>query len=612
LDTTPEVAIERASMDVDVACVGFGPAMGGFLTTLSRGLMNPDGTPVIESATAPGLPLQVICYERADDLAFGVSGAVTRARAIRETLPDLDPAQIPLATPVTSEKLVYLLDPHGASRRSAALHVADFCLRALGAKSDAFELPVIPKFLDKSDGLILSIGQFNQWVGAQLMSTGAVQIWPGTPVSEALIEDGSVRGIRLLDQGVDRDGNPDASFMPGMDVRAALTVLGDGPAGVVGRDIDRRIGMPEGNEVREWALGMKFVVELRPGAGLTPGTVLHTFGYPEPEIFGFLYAHPGDIVSVGIFVPSSFNCPSRTAYRYLQHFIQHPYLWRYLEGSKLRSWGAKSLQESGKRGEPFLAGNGYARIGESSGSTNVLSGSGVDEAWATGSLLAEATLELLQKKLPFTREILTATYEKRRRESWLEKEAKTAEKSRDGFHHGVITGMIGMALTAFSKGRLSLGNSKAEERVRSFAEFYRGRLTQTQIDEIRTDCERRGLPLHDALMSGAGWPQIQHDGTLMISHQDALLMGGKVQAAGGFADHVSFRDREVCRQCGTKLCIEMCSGQAIARGENNVPAFDREKCVFCGACLWNCTEKVDGSPNLQFRAGAGGFHSTEN
>jgi electron-transferring-flavoprotein dehydrogenase len=55
-----------------------------------------------------------------------------------------------------------------------------------------------------------------------------------------------------------------------------------------------------------------------------------------------------------------------------------------LKGGRLRSWGAKSLQESGKRGEPFLAGDGYARIGEGSGSTNVLTGSGVDEAWTTG------------------------------------------------------------------------------------------------------------------------------------------------------------------------------------------------------------------------------------
>ena len=94
--------------------------------------------------------------------------------------------------------------------------------------------------------------------------------------------------------------------------------------------------------------------------------------------------HPDRVATVGIFVPSWFHSPTRTSYRYLQHFMLHPYLWRYLEGGKLRSWGAKSLQESGRRGEPFLAGDGYARIGEGSGSTNVLTGSGVDEAWTTG------------------------------------------------------------------------------------------------------------------------------------------------------------------------------------------------------------------------------------
>ncbi len=390
--------------------------MGGFLTTLSRKLMNADGTPAIESQVMPGMPLQVICYERADDIGFGVSGVVTRARGIRASFPDFNPADVPMATPVTSEKLVYLLDPIGASRRSLALRTGDRVLRTLHmTKFDAYELPYVPPFLHKGDGFVLSIGQFNQWVGSQLMASGTVQIWPGTPAGEALIEDGAVKGVRLLDQGVDRNGHPEAAFTPGMDIHAALTVLADGPVGAISRDIDARLGMPSGNVAREWALGMKFVIELRPDVALEPGTVLHTFGYPEPEIFGFLYVHPGGVASVGIFVPSWFDCPTRTAYRYLQHYIQHPYLWRHLEGGRLRSWGAKSLEESGKRGEPLLGGDGYARIGECSGSTNVLTGSGVDEAWTTGTQLAEAVLELSQSARPFTRENLAATYEARRR-----------------------------------------------------------------------------------------------------------------------------------------------------------------------------------------------------
>ncbi len=107
--------VNRQTMDVDIVCVGFGPATGGFLTTVSRELTSADGTPKPESSVMPGAPPQIICYERADDIGFSVSGVVTRARGIRQTFPDLDPSQIPMCAPVKHEKVLYLLDPVGAS-----------------------------------------------------------------------------------------------------------------------------------------------------------------------------------------------------------------------------------------------------------------------------------------------------------------------------------------------------------------------------------------------------------------------------------------------------------------------------------------------------------------
>lgn len=621
MSSVEQPAIERTSVDVDIACVGFGPAMGGFLTTLSRSLLKEDGTPAIDSSVMPGMPLQVICYERADDIGFGVSGAVTRARGIRASFPDLDPSQIPMAAPVSTEKVLYLLDPIGASRRSLALRTADRFLRMFPRiaklEHDALELPYTPGFLHKKDGLVLSIGQFNQWVGAQLMSSGTVQIWPGMPVGEALIDEGKVLGVRLLDQGVDRSGNPDAGFTPGMDIRAALTVVGDGPVGAISRDIDNRIGTPPGKQVREWAVGMKLVIELRPDVELEPGTVIHTFGFPEPEIFGFLYVHPDRVASLGIFVPSWFNSPVRTAYRYLQHWMLHPYLWRFLQGGKLRSWGAKTLGESGRRGEPRLAGDGYARIGEGSGSTNVLTGSGVDEAWATGTQLAGAVLELLKAKKPFTKQNLEETYVARRRASWVEAEARVAEKSRDGFQQGVVRGLMGMALAGLTKGQFTLGSEPVPpwKRIPSLESYYAGRVSREDIAKLRDECKAMNTSLHDALMGKVGWPAIPFDGRLLVSHQDALLIGGKVQAPPGCADHVIFLHPELCEKCGAKICIEMCSGQAITLGENGVPNFDREKCVHCGACLWNCTHPSaydSERGNIAFRAGTGGLHSAEN
>jgi len=326
-DRFDEAGVERQSMDVDIVCVGFGPGTAGFLSALSRGLLNEDGSPAIESRVVPGMPLQVVCYERADDVGFGVSGVVTRARGIRAAMPGLDFREIPMATPVSSEKVVYLLDPVGASRRSAPRRIADRLIRTLGLHQHlGVELPYLPPFLRKHGGVVLSMGQFMQFVAADISSSGVAQIWPGTPVAEALMneDEQGVIGIRLADQGVERDGTPQAGFVAGMDIHADLTVVGDGPVGAVGRQLNERFGLPEGHHQREWALGMKMVVDLREGSALEAGTVFHTIGYPEPEIFGFLYVHPGNVATVGIFVPSWFRSPMRTSYRYLQHYMQHP------------------------------------------------------------------------------------------------------------------------------------------------------------------------------------------------------------------------------------------------------------------------------------------------
>ena len=597
-------------MDADIVCVGFGPAMGGFLTTLSRELQRASGSTSLESMAAPGLPLQVMCYERADDVAFGVSGVVTRARAISDSFPGVDLAQIPMAARVSEERVIYLGDPLGASRRPRWMRLADGAVRKLnrvrGSQAHAIELPWTPSFLHKQGGLTFSLGQFNQWVANQVLSTGTVQIWPGTPVASAVIEQNRVAGVRLLDQGG-----------PGMEVRAQLTVVGDGPVGPVGRQLDEQFGMPDGHHQREWAVGMKMVVDLAPESQLRPGTVWHTIGFPEPEIFGFLYVHPDRVASVGIFVPSWFDSPVRTAYRYLQHWMLHPYIWPHLKGGRLRSWGAKTLGESGRQGEPFLVGDGYARIGESSGCTNVLTGSGVDEAWLTGVQLGEGVIELLRAKRPFTRRNLEDTYVQRRRRSWVEAESMVAAHARDGFQKGVLRGFLGMALAGMSGGKLTLRGEirRPQDRLNGLEEFFKGRIPAAELRTMRERCSVEGKSLHGALMEMCGWPAIPYDGQLLVSHQDALLMGGKVQAAPVGEDHVVFLRPELCEVCGARTCVEICSGQAITATASGRPTFDREKCIHCGACLWSCAQSLEeGSErtNIAFRAGAGGLHSAEN
>jgi len=175
---------------------------------------------------------------------------------------------------------------------------------------------------------------------------------------------------------------------------------------------------------------------------------------------------------------------------------------------------------------------------------------------------------------------------------------------------------MGMAVTAWTGGRLGPrgGSRHPHESLVSHEAFFAGRIPRHELDAIRAACEAQGTPLHDAIMDRAGWPAIPHDGRLLVTHQDALLLGGKVQAPAGYADHVVVIDAGACRTCGARLCIEACSGEALTPGPEGAPLFDRDKCVHCGACAWNCTRPPDsqGRTNIEFRAGAGGLHSSEN
>jgi electron-transferring-flavoprotein dehydrogenase len=226
-------------------------------------------------------------------------------------------------------------------------------------------------------------------------------------------------------------------------------------------------------------------------------------------------------------------------------------------------------------------------------------------------------IELAKAGKPFTKANLDATYVARRRASWVEQEAKVAEKARDGFNESFVRGLIGMGLSGMTRGLVNMPGRvrRAHERLPSIERYFGDRIPLAEIREIRRQCQAAGLPLHDALMDRSGWPKIEFDGALLVSHQDALLLGGKVQAAAGFADHVTFLDTGTCAGCGEQVCIDGCSGQAIMPGPDGVPQFDREKCIHCGVCLWNCSKPHAADPertNVSFAAGSGGLHSPNN
>jgi len=107
-------------MAVDIVCVGFGPAMGGFLTTLSRNLVKEDGTPIAEShrGAPPAAAGHLLRVARTTS-ASGVSGVVhAGAQASRRVFRSSTRRRFRWPAPVRHEKIAYLLDPIGVSRRS--------------------------------------------------------------------------------------------------------------------------------------------------------------------------------------------------------------------------------------------------------------------------------------------------------------------------------------------------------------------------------------------------------------------------------------------------------------------------------------------------------------
>jgi electron-transferring-flavoprotein dehydrogenase len=365
-------------MDVDIVCVGFGPAMGGFLTTLSN------GTPPSRVPSMPGCRCRWICYERADDIAFGVSGAVTRARGIRASLARSRSARSRWRARWWTKRCVYLLDPVGASRRSRAAHGGS----RIGARAALARISTTPsncrtrrrscaRMADCSSPSASSM----QWVGSQLMGSGAVQIWPGMPVAGPLIEGASAFAGVGRRYGCPRRADGGGRWAGGRGRPAAGRTASAFPPGII-----RANG--RGHEDGGRSAGAR--ASWRRARCSTPSAI------PEPEIFGFFYVHPERVASVGIFVPSWFRARCGP-YRYLQHYMSIPICGAIWRAARCVPGARNRWQESGRRGEPYLAGDGWARIGEGSGSTNVLTGSGVDEAWTTGTQLAEGVVELMKE-----------------------------------------------------------------------------------------------------------------------------------------------------------------------------------------------------------------------
>ncbi|MDP2876367.1 MAG: hypothetical protein Q8O00_09300, partial [Holophaga sp.] len=208
--------VEREDLDFDVLFVGGGPAN---LTSLWRLLDLIEAHNAREgSKKLEGLTIGLI--EKADEIGdHAFSGAVLDPIALKELCPEFLKLGFPTEGEVTQEQ-VWLL----TSERSG------------------FEFPLLPPFLNNHGNHIVSLSRMVRWMAQQIetreIPSVDVMLLPGFAGIKVLWEDGRVAGVQTADKGVNGDGTPRSNFEPGNNLRAKVTVFGEGPRGHLARELE--------------------------------------------------------------------------------------------------------------------------------------------------------------------------------------------------------------------------------------------------------------------------------------------------------------------------------------------------------------------------------------
>ena len=404
--------MERESMQFDVVIVGAGPA--GLAAAIR----------LRQLAAEHDREVSVCVLDKASELgAHTLSGAVLEPRALNELLPDWRKKGAPLNTPVSRDRFIYLT----ATR--------------------AFPLPTPPQ-MHNSGNYIVSLGNVVKWLGEQAEALGA-EIYPGFAAAEVLHhEDGRVKGVATGAMGLDREGQPKATFEPGMELHATYTLFAEGCRGSLTRDLEAKFGLRASADPQTYGIGVKELWEVD-AARHQSGLVVHTLGWPlDRRTYGgsFIYHLGGNQVAIGFVVGLDYQNPYLAPFEELQRFKTHPAIRGTFEGGRRICYGARALNEGGLQSIPKLVFPGGALIGCAAGFLNVPKIKGTHTAMKSGMLAAEAAFEALAQPEPPP--VLDA-YPEAFRNSWAHDELFRARNIRPSFRFGLFGGLAYSGLDAY-------------------------------------------------------------------------------------------------------------------------------------------------------------------
>jgi electron-transferring-flavoprotein dehydrogenase len=411
----------RETLEFDVLFVGAGPASLAGAYTLARLIREHN-----ENASEK-LEVSIAVLEKGKEItSHALSGAVLDPRAMRELFPG-EWQEAPFEGRVDHEKLLWL-----TGRRS-------------------FALPIPPP-LENEGNYVVSLGKLLKWMAPKVEAAG-VDVFCEFPAASALLEGDRVVGVRTADRGLSRTGEKKANYEPGVDVRAKVVVLGEGPRGTLVKQLDGRFDLWAGRNPQVYSIGLKEVWDLPPGR-VEPGQVIHTMGWPLGlGTFGggFLYGMQNDQLIVGLVVGLDYRNPLLDPHREFQRLKTHPAVAALLDGGRMAFYGAKAIPEGGWWSLPRLAGDGFLIIGDSAGLLNSQRLKGIHLGMKSGMLAAETIFAgLLAGGL--TAEHL-ARYPEKVAASWIKDELWAVRNFHQAFDHGLLAGMFQAGVGMVTDGR---------------------------------------------------------------------------------------------------------------------------------------------------------------
>lgn len=354
-------------MEFDVLIVGAGPAG---LSAACR---------ILQLAQESGEELTVCVVEKGSEVgAHILAGTVFEPSALNELFPNWKELGAPLNTPVTRDDIFVLKSEEKAVKVPNAF---------------------VPKNMHNEGNYIVSLGNVCRWLAEQAEGMGA-EVYPGFAASEVLYnEDGSVRGILTGDMGVDEEGNPKDSYMPGMELLAKYTLFTEGCRGHLGKQLIEKFDLNKDADPQHYGIGIKELWDIDP-AKHEPGLVVHTAGWPLDENGAsggsFLYHLENNQVYVGLITDLNYSNPHLSPFEEFQRLKTNTEIKKYLEGGKRVSYGARAITKGGLNSLPKMTFPGGLLLGCDAGTLNFSKIKGSHTAMKSGMIGAETVFQAIK------------------------------------------------------------------------------------------------------------------------------------------------------------------------------------------------------------------------